>query len=230
MERPVKITKKNTRFYSLDELSDVDKNTYNILVSRANGGGKKLIIKLFIPFIVKTKYLFQLDTDLYFPRNPVSLWNTFSNFYKNQALGIADNHDGMVGVNSGVILYDIHKLKKTEYKKNLYELTNNLNVKLGWLADQYSMNYIFNKSRYSYIYKLPCSLNRQLSIHAVNNNDFESIWGKCNRCDIAHFSSSYMKQAHAFFLNEGCSNNYSYKDKNIMFMVKYVKHNCCASN
>ena len=99
--------------HSTEALSPWATNLHGNLTRRASGPGAIPCWKLFAPFLptlAAVPRLIFLDSDLLLLESPQPLWAHFDAFSPRHLIGLALNHDGMTGLNSGVLLEKDHTL------------------------------------------------------------------------------------------------------------------------
>jgi len=207
-----------TSVHSTEALSPWATNLHGNLTRRASGPGAIPCWKLFAPFVptlAAVPRLIFLDSDLLLLESPQPLWAHFDAFSPRHLIGLALNHDGMTGLNSGVLLLHLERMRADgKWARMLHAASAKLErqppkVRLGWLADQTFLSFLAawqfeTNSLYpphsaplgDRLYSVPCGWNRQLSVHAANQPNFWPNWASCTEpCRFAHFSGVFFKNA-----------------------------------
>ena len=130
--------------------------------------------RLFLASIlVGTDSVIYIDTDVLFLRPPEDLWFEFKRFDKNQIAGMSPECMGETecwytkyarhsspppfGVNSGVMLMNLTRMRKLNWEKELKDIHTNKKEFLVW-GDQDILNIYFDQHP-SYLYQLSCLWN-----------------------------------------------------------------------
>ena len=175
-----------TSVHSTEALSPWATNLHGNLTRRASGPGAIPCWKLFAPFVptlAAVPRLIFLDSDLLLLESPQPLWAHFDAFSPRHLIGLALNHDGMTGLNSGVLLLHLERMRADgKWARMLHAASTKLErqppkVRLGWLADQTFLSFLAawqfeTNSLYpphsaplgDRLYSVPCGWNRQLSV------------------------------------------------------------------
>ena len=131
----------------------------------------RLFLTKLLPEVDSVIYL---DTDTLFLRPPEELWSYFQKFSSKQVAGLVNECDENqkfcwykhhakhpyvkpYGVNSGVMLMNLTRLRKMKWENELITIYSNNKEKLRY-GDQDILN-IFFHSHFKYLYKLPCEWN-----------------------------------------------------------------------
>ena len=199
--------------------------------NRSSGAGRLLNYKLMIPFLptLTVRRFCFVDNDLYFHRPVADLWSRFDEFTGGQAIGVARNHDGVPGFNTGVMLLALDKLRRNAYLDALRRAAR-AGGRLGWLSDQVILTRVLTQHA-GMLHELPCGWNRQLSTHFAHAAWFNETWGACRECFATHFSSVHMKAHHRRMLADGCdpAPPASIRDRHQRQMMSYVHARCCGA-
>ena len=186
----------------------------SITANTTSGPGAIPCWKLFVPFLPSMAHINNLifvDGDLLLMQDPRPLWEYFDIFAPSHLLGLAMNHDGITGLNSGVMLMKMDRMRGIDsmwvraLRHGVARLQRRPQVKLGWLADQTFLSLLagwtFNSDSlfepkaaplFGRVWMLPCGWNRQLSIHASQEPNFWPRWAACTEpCRLAHFSGVF---------------------------------------
>ncbi|KAF7260319.1 hypothetical protein EG68_02406 [Paragonimus skrjabini miyazakii] len=146
--------------------------------------GISSLLKLMVPYVVPSEVtkIILLDADILFNANIENLWAHFQQFKAHQAIGVAceqvDNcpqscdSPGLpqFGVNTGVMLLDVSKLRRQEWR-NMWIKELKLELKQNnqlWHADQGLVNQVLKKHPHLY-YRLPCVWNVQVHLDSGLN-------------------------------------------------------------
>ncbi|KAF5405887.1 hypothetical protein PHET_00589 [Paragonimus heterotremus] len=124
--------------------------------------GVSSLLKLMVPYIVPSEVtkIILLDADILFNANIESLWAHFQKFKANQQFG----------VNTGVMLLDVLKLRRQEWR-NMWMKELRLELKRNnqlWHADQGLVNQVLKRHPHLY-YRLPCVWNVQVHLDSGLN-------------------------------------------------------------
>ena len=229
----LRLPRGRTTVHSLDQLPDsvvghehgqlVLRGYVHDIAATARGMGRVLLLKLLLPLLPSLKSverLVFLDSDCFFIEDPRPLFRHFDDFRRGDLLGLAKNHDGVLGVNTGVVLMHLDRMRRGDewlklLQKGAAALNTTPRVKLGWLADQTFLSLLagwqLDRQRlYSphdaplrgRVWTLPCGWNRQLSVHCSNADaacdgsaNFWAEWASCTEpCRLAHFSGLFFKK------------------------------------
>lgn len=209
-----------TQTHSVDALPAWATGLHANMSKRASGPGAIPCWKLFaayLPALSSIDRLIFLDSDLLLMEDPAPLWAHFDDFAPSHLLGLAMNHDGITGFNSGVLLMQLDRMRTDQQWARLLHrgvaalVARPPAVRLGWLADQTFLSMMggwqFEKNRLfdfraaplvEHVWILPCGWNRQLSVHASNWPNFWPTWATCTEpCRFAHFSGVFFKNLYA---------------------------------
>ncbi|XP_065158374.1 xylosyl- and glucuronyltransferase LARGE2s-like [Atheta coriaria] len=156
----------------------------------------KLTFDKFIPKEVDK--IIVLDTDLTFISDINDLWQLFSEFGYNQAIGLVENESDFYlsskrtvwpaigkGFNTGVILYRLDKLRLIAWDKLWNRVAKKAAMLYGAtsLGDQDIMNTVL-KQYPNLLHEVPCYWNTQLSDHTTSHQCYSS-----NQIKIIHWNS-----------------------------------------
>nr|XP_022918705.1 LARGE xylosyl- and glucuronyltransferase 2-like [Onthophagus taurus] len=182
-------------FYDISNLVEEVKWVPNNHYSGIYGLLKLLFHKIISEHIPQ---LIVLDMDLTFNGDIIDLWNIFKNFNSSQMIGLVDNQSDYYlsksrwpaigrGFNTGVILYDLEKLRKRNWDELWNIVAKHTAIKYGEtsLADQDIMNAIL-KEYPELLYQVPCYWNTQLSVNTQSANCYNN-----HRIKIIHWNSPY---------------------------------------
>lgn len=142
------------------------------LRATARGPGLIYMMKPFLPWMLPTvRRAIVLDHDLYFVEPPARLWSEFRRFDHSQMIGVARDVMGSVlypdstfGVNGGVQLLDLERMRSTpKYEQALNTIANSGAV-IGYLGDQ-TLYTLIGDAHPDLLYHLSCKFNRQLNVH-----------------------------------------------------------------
>ncbi|CAL8097722.1 unnamed protein product [Orchesella dallaii] len=138
-------------------------------------------LRLFIPEVLpNVEKLMYLDTDLIITGSLWEMWNQFNKMNSDQLIAIAHNneendrnygsldhslfhdipHVDAKGVNGGVQLMNLEKLRKFNYTTKCLEVLKQYQSRGNWMDDQRVVNIVFNKYR-NKLKILPCRFNFQ---------------------------------------------------------------------
>lgn len=214
------LPRERTYTHSVDALPAWTTELHGNMSTRASGPGAIPCWKLFaayLPTLSSVGRLIFLDSDLLLMEDPAPLWAHFDDFAPSHLLGLAMNHDGITGFNSGVLLMRLDRMRRDQQWAQLLRrgvgalVARPPSVRLGWLADQTFLSMMggwqFEKNRLfdftsaplvERVWMLPCGWNRQLSVHASGYTNFWPTWATCTEpCRFAHFSGVFFKSLYA---------------------------------
>jgi len=198
-----KIPQVKFRFYNAEDVVDDVSWIPNKHYSGVYG-----LLKLTLPKILpKTlEKVIILDTDVTFATDIGKLWILFDNFDHSQALGLVENQSDWYipgklwknhrpwpalgrGLNTGVILMDLSKLRKQNWSQIWRTVAeNDLVTQLSTsLADQDVLNAVLRRQS-DLLYHLPCTWNVQMSDNSLS----DSLCYHSNNGDsvnVIHFNS-----------------------------------------
>ncbi|CAD5115965.1 DgyrCDS4895 [Dimorphilus gyrociliatus] len=120
--------------------------------------------RIFIPYIISpgvTNRVLYVDTDVLFLRSVKDLWGFFDHFNSSQLSALAPEHEdramswykrfarhpyyGELGVNSGVMLMDLERMRAQKWKEKMIEYFNTYEKNTTW-GDQDLINIYFSFS------------------------------------------------------------------------------------
>ena len=149
-------------------------------------------LRLFLAQLLPTTdSVIYIDTDILFLKPPEDLWNQFNNFNKRQVVGLAQEcgkgqefcwyskgpkrarhpYVHPYGVNSGVMLMNLTRLRRLNWEKELMSIYKNNRLLLRY-GDQDILNIFFN-AHPKFLYTIPCEWNYR--------PDFCYLGNQCNR-------------------------------------------------
>jgi len=198
-----KIPQARFRFYNAEEVVDDVAWIPNKHYSGVYG-----LLKLTLPKILpKTlEKVIILDTDVTFATDIGKLWSYFLSFERSQALGLVENQSDWYipgklwknhrpwpalgrGLNTGVILMDLDKLRKQNWSQIWRTVAeNDLVTQLSTsLADQDVLNAVLRRQS-ELLYSLPCTWNVQMSDNSLSDTlCYNSKHGEA--VNVIHFNS-----------------------------------------
>jgi len=198
-----KIPQVKFRFYNAEDVVDDVSWIPNKHYSGVYG-----LLKLTLPKILpKTlEKVIILDTDVTFATDIGKLWILFENFDNSQALGLVENQSDWYipgklwknhrpwpalgrGLNTGVILMDLSKLRKQSWSQTWRTVAeNDLVTQLSTsLADQDVLNAVLRRQA-DLLYPLPCQWNVQMSDNSLSDTlCYHSKHGE--PVNVIHFNS-----------------------------------------
>merc|ERR1719342_1162269 len=148
------------------------------------------LLKLTLPKILPRSLnkVIILDTDVTFATDIGKLWTNFSQFNEKQALGLVENQSDWYipgklwknhrpwpalgrGLNTGVILMDLDKLRKQNWSQIWRTVAeNDLVTQLSTsLADQDVLNAVIRRQT-DLLYSIPCNWNVQMSDNSLSDS------------------------------------------------------------
>ncbi|BHF60395.1 Glycosyltransferase-like 1B [Sparganum proliferum] len=164
------------------------------------------LAKLLVPEIIPAhiQRIIFLDLDLVITCNLKGLWKYFGDFSNDEMIGLIENQSDWYiqartparwpavgrGFNTGVVLMDIHKMRRNAWGSHWRNVTENILQKLSYtsLADQDIVNAaLFYDSRR--VRRLPCKWNVQLTDSA----DYANCLGT-NDVDV-NYRDSFFERA-----------------------------------
>lgn len=198
-----KIPQVKFRFYNAEDVVDDVAWIPNKHYSGVYG-----LLKLTLPKILpKTlEQVIILDTDVTFATDIGKLWSLFQNFEASQALGLVENQSDWYipgklwknhrpwpalgrGLNTGVILMDLAKLRKQGWSQTWRTVAeSDLVTQLSTsLADQDVLNAVLRRQS-DLLYPLPCKWNVQMSDNSLSDTlCYHSKHG--DAVNVIHFNS-----------------------------------------
>lgn len=213
------------RFYNAEDVVDDVSWIPNKHYSGVYG-----LLKLTLPKILpkNLEKVIILDTDVTFATDIGKLWTIFQNFDKSQALGLVENQSDWYipgklwknhrpwpalgrGLNTGVILMDLSKLRRQSWSQTWRTVAeNDLVTQLSTsLADQDVLNAVLRRQS-DLLYPLPCKWNVQMSDNSLSDTlCYDTKHG--DAVNVIHFNSpkklnsvnkhiNYFKNLHLTFL------------------------------
>lgn len=172
------------RFYNAEDVVDDVSWIPNKHYSGVYG-----LLKLTLPKILPSSLdkVIILDTDVTFATDIGKLWALFQNFNMGQALGLVENQSDWYipgklwknhrpwpalgrGLNTGVILMDLNRLRKDNWSKTwrIVAETDLVTMFSTSLADQDIFNAVLRRQS-ELLYRLPCQWNVQLSDNSLSD-------------------------------------------------------------
>jgi len=198
-----KIPQVRFRFYNAEDVVDDVSWIPNKHYSGVYG-----LLKLTLPKILPKSLdkVIILDTDVTFATDIGKLWTLFENFDTSQALGLVENQSDWYipgklwknhrpwpalgrGLNTGVILMDLSKLRKQSWSQTWRTVAeNDLVTQLSTsLADQDVLNAVLRRQS-DLLYHLPCKWNVQMSDNSLSDTlCYHSKHG--DTVNVIHFNS-----------------------------------------
>jgi len=166
------------------------------------------LLKLTLPKILpgSLEKVIILDTDVTFATDIGRLWAVFQSLDQNQALGLVENQSDWYipgklwknhrpwpalgrGLNTGVILMDLARLRKTNWSQTwrMVAETDLVTMLSTSLADQDVFNAVLRRQT-ELLFRLPCQWNVQLSDNSLSDS---LCYGKHRETpvNVVHFNS-----------------------------------------
>ena len=143
---PLVLPSNRTSIHSISSLPADALSLHHFMTANTTSGpGAIPCWKLLVPFLPSLSAvdeLIFLDSDMLLLDDPAHLWAHFGRFSSNHLLGLALNHDGITGLNSGVLLMKLDRMRGVQsdwaraLRTGVRELRRKRGIRLGWLADQ----------------------------------------------------------------------------------------------
>jgi len=183
------------------------------LAKLARGPGKMYLWKNMIHYILPEQLdrVLLLDSDIFIVAEVAQLWSMFDRFGPNQMIGMGleqnqfysslfGSTSGALGLNSGVVLYDLRRLRASElYKRQLEGFASQRlpvgipikpeRTRLGYIADQTLFSFMSHPTAAGaaeLFFVLPCGWNRQLSPQYWTTPGFLATHQCSGPCHLLH--------------------------------------------
>ncbi|XP_023942707.1 xylosyl- and glucuronyltransferase LARGE1 [Bicyclus anynana] len=222
-----------SKLFDTWDLPDVNYTCYNVQnrlsevqwIPNRHYSGIYALVKLLFPSLLPM-YLRQaivLDSDLTFLCDVAELWRMFNNMTEEQYIGLVENESNWYtnteirwpalgrGFNTGVMLLDLHKIRKTTNWTAVWHLAVNTNLerlKETTLADQDIINAIIKMNPYI-VYNMSCRYNVQMSMLTLAKNcygeDVQNVkiihWNSPSKYSIRIRDSDFFRNIHQSYVN-----------------------------
>ncbi|XP_053616266.1 xylosyl- and glucuronyltransferase LARGE1-like isoform X2 [Plodia interpunctella] len=191
------------------DLDDVKYTCYNAehkfsvvrWIPNTHYSGIYSLTKLLLPEILPESLdkVIVLDYDLTFLCDVVELWILFKEMNEEQIMGLVENESDWylkpnrwpaigLGFNTGVMLWDLQKIRKKVFWTRLWQdevYTNLPNLKMVQLADQDVLNAVIKKNP-QLVYVMSCKFNVQMSTRSWAKTFYKE---DINNIKIIHWNS-----------------------------------------
>lgn len=222
-----------SKLFDTWDLPDVKYTCYNAedrlpevrWIPNSHYSGVYALVKLLFPSILpeSLKQIIVLDSDLTFLCDIAELWVMFRNMTDEQYIGLVENESNWYadttkrwpalgrGYNTGVMLLDLYKIRRTTDWSNLWHeaISENIDrLKQTNLADQDVINAIIKKNPHI-IFNISCQYNVQMSTRTLakncykeNRNNVKIVhWNSPVKYNIRIRDAEYFKNIHQSYVN-----------------------------